>query len=270
MNAHPATLAKLTRPHLAGILPRERLFNDLDAGREKSIVWIAGTARQWQDHAGRRLSRYMGAGVRLVPDRSGRCRRRDILLLHGPGFADSDHKQPALPLFSPEFQNNLSAFTRRYFRELFARLTPPFALVFDNYQEVPDQSRLHEVLREGLEEIPAGGCVIIISRRDPPTSMARLRANQRMEVIDSDALRLTRAESDALVKLRGHELPESALQQLYDKTRGWAAGLVLLLGHSDNEASLAELPGDMTPQVVFDYLAGEIFEYLDAETRDLL
>ncbi len=270
MNAHPATLAKLTRPHLAGILPRERLFNDLEQGREKSIIWIAGPP---------------GSGkTTLVADYLDTWAPECIWYQIDPGDADvatffyymsqalpgADQKQSALPLFSPEFQKNLSAFTRRYFRELFARLTPPFALVFDNYQEVPDQSRLHEVLREGLEEIPTGGCVIIISRRDPPTSMARLRANQRMEVIDSDALRLTRAESDALVKLRGHELPEPVLQRLYDKTRGWAAGLVLLLGHDDNEASLAELPGDMTPQVVFDYLAGEIFEYLDAETRDLL
>jgi LuxR family maltose regulon positive regulatory protein len=270
MNAHPATLAKLTRPHLAGILPRERLFNDLDQGREKSIVWIAGPP---------------GSGkTTLVADYLDTWAPECVWYQVDPGDADVatffyymsqalpdfDKSQSALPLFSPEFQNNLPTFTRLYFRELFARLTPPFALVFDNYQEVPDQSRLHEVLREGMEEIPAGGCVIIISRRDPPTSMARLRANQRMEVIDSDALRLIRTESDSLVKLRGHELPESALQQLYDKTRGWAAGLVLLLSHNDNEASLAELPGDMTPQVVFDYLAGEIFEYLDAETRDLL
>ena len=270
MNAHPATLAKLTRPHLAGILPRERLFNDLDAGREKSIIWIAGPPGSGKTTL---VADYLDTWApecvwyQIDP---GDADVATFFYYMGQALPDTDETQSALPLFSPEFQTNLSAFTRRYFRELFARLTPPFALVFDNYQEVPDQSRLHEVLREGLEEIPAGGCVIIISRRNPPTSMARLRANQRMEVIDPDALKLTRAESDALVKLRGQELPESARQQLYDKTRGWAAGLVLLLGHSDNEASLAELPGDMTPQVVFDYLAGEIFEYLDAETRDLL
>lgn len=270
MNPPPATLAKLTRPHLASILPRERLFSDLDQGREKSVIWIAGPP---------------GSGkTTLVADYLDTWAPECVWYQIDPGDADvatffyymgqalptSDKQQSPLPLFSPEFQTNLSAFTRRYFRELFARLTPPFALVFDNYQEVPDQSRLHEVLREGLEEVPAGGCVIVVSRQNPPTSMARLRANQRMAVIEPDALKLTRIESDALVRLRGQELPESALQQLYDKTRGWAAGLVLLLGHSNNEASLAELPGDMTPQVVFDYLAGEIFEYLDSETRDLL
>ena len=171
MNEHPATLAKLTRPHLAGILPRERLFNDLDQGREKSIVWIAGPP---------------GSGkTTLVADYLDTWAPECVWYQVDPGDADVatffyymsqalpdfDKRQSALPLFSPEFQNNLSTFTRLYFRELFARLTPPFALVFDNYQEVPDQSRLHEVLRAGLEEIPAGGCVIIISRRDPPTSI---------------------------------------------------------------------------------------------------
>ena len=42
MNAHPATLAKLTRPHLTGILSRERLFDYLDQGREKSVIWVSG------------------------------------------------------------------------------------------------------------------------------------------------------------------------------------------------------------------------------------
>jgi len=272
MNDYPATLAKLTRPHLAGILSRERLFSDLDRGREKSVIWVVGSPGSGKTTVvADYLDTWAPESIWYQVDAGDADVATFFYYLAQalPEAANSD-ENAALPLFTPEYQNNLSTFTRRYFRELFARLTPPFALVFDNYQEVPDQSRLHEVLREGLEEIPAGGCVIIISRRDPPTSLARLRANQRLEVMDPDSLKLTRAESDALVKLRGHSFPEPVLQRLYDKTRGWAAGLVLLLGHSDNEASLAELPGDMTPQVVFDYLAGEIFEYLDTDTRDML
>jgi LuxR family maltose regulon positive regulatory protein len=270
MAKNSAALAKLTRPQLSGILSRQRLFNLLDQGREKPIIWVSGSP---------------GSGkTTLVADYLDTWARESLWYQVDPGDADvatffyymakavprtGDDVTP-LPLFTSEYQNNLSAFSRRYFRELFARLTPPFALVFDNYHEVPDQSRFHEVLRDGLAEIPAGGCVLFISRRGPPTAMARFRANQMMEVLDPDDLKLSRAESDGLVKLRGHKLSAQALKQLYEKTRGWAAGLVLLLGRDDGGASSPEPTGDLTPQVVFDYLAGEIFDCLDEDNRNLL
>jgi ATP/maltotriose-dependent transcriptional regulator MalT len=166
MNTHPATLAKLTRPHLTGILSRERLFGYLDQGREKSVIWVSGPP---------------GTGkTTLVADYLDTWAPECIWYQADEGDADvatffhfmaqalpptDKGERPALPRFTPEYQNNLSAFTRRYFRELFAHLTSPFALVLDNYQEVPTQSRLHEVMRDGLQEIPTGSCVIFISRR---------------------------------------------------------------------------------------------------------
>lgn len=272
MTEHPNTLAKLTRPNLGGILPRDRLYKRLDQGRERSIIWVAGPP---------------GSGkTTLVADYLDTWAPECIWYQVDPGDTDvatffyymagalPEHAdaegQPTLPLFTTEYQSNLPAFTRRYFRELFARLTPPFALVFDNYQEVPSQSRLHEVLRHGLEELPAGGCVIFISRRDPPTAMARFRANERMELLDPDDLKLTREETAALAQLRRPDLAEAELSGLYERTQGWAAGLVLMLGRGDDQAPVTDMPQDVLPQVVFDYLAGELFDDLDADTRDLL
>ena len=34
--------AKISPPKLSGILPRKRLFNLLDEGREQPIVWVSG------------------------------------------------------------------------------------------------------------------------------------------------------------------------------------------------------------------------------------
>jgi len=272
MNDRPNTLAKLTRPNLAGVLPRDRLYKRLDQGREQTVIWVGGPP---------------GSGkTTLVADYLDTWAPECVWYQVDPGDADvatffyymagalpevapGDAHSP-LPLFTAEYQGNLPAFTRRYFRELFARLTAPFALVFDNYQEVPSQSRLHEVLRHGLEELPVGGCVIFISRRDPPQAMARLRANQRMEVLDPDDLKLTRQESDALARLRRPDLTDADLEKLYETTRGWAAGLVLLLGRGDGQAPITDVPQDVLPQVVFDYLAGELFDDLDGASCELL
>ena len=34
--------AKVSPPKLSGIVPRKRLFNLLDEGREKPIIWVSG------------------------------------------------------------------------------------------------------------------------------------------------------------------------------------------------------------------------------------
>ena len=72
------------------------------------------------------------------------------------------------------------------------------------------------------------------------------------------------------MSLWGRELPEADLAELYHKTEGWAAGLVLMLEHSLSSANIDLVPTSRAPQVVFDYLAGEIFQNFDERTRHLL
>ena len=189
------------------------------------------------------------------------------------GLAAAEYQKGAknaLPVLTPEYHAGLSTFTRRYFQALYQRLTPPFALVFDGYHDVPPQSPFHLVMRDALSEIPPGGCVIILSRSDPPASMARLRANRALELIGWNDLRLTREESDAIARKRDRKASPKALEDLYDKTQGWAAGLILLLEQA-GAGSEPSAPQDLsTPQLVFDYLAGEILQKADPRTQALL
>jgi DNA-binding SARP family transcriptional activator len=189
------------------------------------------------------------------------------------GLAAADYKKggkTALPMLTPEYHAGLSTFTRRYFQALFRRLGSPFALVFDGYQDLPAPSPLHLVMRDALAEIPAGGSVLFVSRSDPPAAMARLRANRAMAVIGWNELRLTREESDAIAKKRGRKLSAESLEKLYSKTQGWAAGLILMLEQAGVDDALGEPQDLSTPQLVFDYLAGEIFQKSDSRTQELL
>src|SRR6185503_2391330 len=107
-------------------------------------------------------------------------------------------------------------------------------------------------------------------RSDPPPSMVRLRANRALQVVGWNELRLTREESDAIALRRRRSLQQQALTELYERTQGWAAGLVLMLEQAPAYDSPAA-PSDLsTPQLVFDYLAGEIFQKTDAGTQELL
>jgi len=51
---------------------------------------------------------------------------------------------------------------------------------------------------------------------------------------------------------------------------GWAAGLVLILEQAKVTGSMAGPPDSSTPKLVFDYLAGEIFQKSDARTQAFL
>jgi len=179
-------------------------------------------------------------------------------------------RDESLPLYTSEYRRDLGAFSRHYFQNLYAPLELPFALVLDNYQEVSPQSVFHSAILDAVTELPPHGCIIVISRSEPPASMVRLRANQAMHMLGWNELRLAREESDAIVKLWGADIDAAGLGQIYEKTQGWPAGLILMLDQAAATGTTTELPVASAPQLIFDYLAGEVFQKFDHATRQLL
>lgn len=162
------SIAKITRPKLSGISPRDRLFRQLDKARKKPVIWVGAPAgagkttlvASWLDE--RKLPSlwyqvdagdgdlasffyYMGLAARKAAPRV---------------------KKP-LPLLTPEYLQSIPVFTRRYFEELFRRLKTPALLVLDNYQDAPLVSGFHEMVAHALDTVPEGINVIILSRTGP-------------------------------------------------------------------------------------------------------
>ena len=268
----PPATAKITRPTLVYTFPRKRLFRLLDRGRRVPILWISGPAGCGKTTlVGSFLSARRSPCIWYQVDEGD----HDIAsLFYHLGVAArraTPRKRKPLPLLTPEFLPGLATFTRQYFESLFGRLTPGSAVVFDNYQKVPAESRFHEVIRIGLSCIPEGINVFLISRDDPLPVFARERAHQRMEVIPWKELRLTHEETKGIARLRGKKRwSGEEVLYLQNKSDGWAAGLVLLLQKALKEDEESRRIKDLSPEEVFEYFGSEIFENIDEGMKNFL
>ena len=171
-----------------------------------------------------------------------------------------------MPLLTPEYLPNIEGFTRRFFRELFARLPDGATLVLDNYQEVPADQRFHVVVAQSIDEVPQGINVIVISRRDPPDCYARLIANENGSLIEWEELRLSSQEAYAISAKRTTMTPQD-FDTLYRASDGWAAGLTLMLERVRRNGIVPEAMAAETREAVFNYFAGVIFDRLPPETQ---
>lgn len=144
-------------------------------------------------------------------------------------------------------------------------------VVFDDYQELPSAAPVHQVLREGLSQLPPGGRAIIVSRSEPPATLARLRANETIRLVGGTDLRLTQEEANAIARIHlQRRAPPDTLRALHEATQGWAAGLVLLLERLKAGDLATPSLQRLAPEALFDYFAGEVFDRMDGETREVL
>ena len=144
-------------------------------------------------------------------------------------------------------------------------------LVLDDYHLISAQ-QVHESLAFLLEHRPAGICVVLASRSDPPLGLARLRARGQLTEMRAAELRFTPAEAGELLQHAAPALPDALVAALAARTEGWAAGLALaalsLRGHDDAASFVSAFTG--SHRYVLDYLAEEVLERQDEQLRTFL
>jgi DNA-binding SARP family transcriptional activator len=264
---------------------RKRLFGLLDAAMRRPVVWVSSPAGSGKTTL---VSTYLESRGR--PCIWYQCDEGDsdpATFFYYMGLAAKEaapRRRKPLPLLTPEYLKGTNTFARRYFEELYDRIASlplperdpatkgktGFAVILDNYQDVPAGSPFHDAIANGLDIVPEGVHVIIVSRSDPPPEMARLNANSRIGLIGYDDVRFTFGESRELV--RGHipSLDERSIKTMHESTRGWAAGIILMLERTRVEGAVTEGSPDTGYDMVFDYFAGEIFEKADGAVQDFL
>jgi DNA-binding SARP family transcriptional activator len=169
-----------------------------------------------------------------------------------------------LPFLTPEYLAEISGYTRRFFRLLFERMPEGAVLVLDDAHESTGTT-LPSILRDALNELPAGKSVICVSRVELPRELSRHAVNDRVGLLGWDDLRLRPEETTAVAQARSANVEQ--VESLHSRAKGWVAGLLLLLASRDTGKSGLNLD---SPATVFDYFAGELFDRLDPSAQSLL
>ncbi len=252
------------------VLKRDRLFKAIECARAGAGLWVSGMA---------------GAGkTTLVSSylRENRCKylwyelgRRDADL---PSFFSdfggairkvSNRISKDMPLLTAEYLPGTESFVSKYFVKLFNRVDTPLWIVFDNHQDVPPDSDFGLVLMSLLQFAPPGLMVVVISRSDPPPIMARMLAGRKLALIDSNSLAFTESEARQLMRmLAPNPLSEEAMSGIYAASKGWVAGIILLMLRPDQIGRLKLGDEENATNEVFDFIGNEVFSKLEAGEQD--
>jgi len=147
-------------------------------------------------------------------------------------------------------------------------LTERLVIVLDDYHLI-DDPEVHRGVERLIDLCPPQLTVLLITRADPPFRLGRMRVRGRVREVRAGDLRFDPAESTALLGEAAEGLDEQRLDDLCERTEGWAAGLVLaglsLERTSDPDRFVQTFRGD--DQLVAGYLTDEFLAVVDEDER---
>jgi LuxR family maltose regulon positive regulatory protein len=147
-------------------------------------------------------------------------------------------------------------------------LPEPVVLVLDSAQEITSPDPWHG-LRALIRHQPAGLCLAVASRREPPLPLGRARLADRLVEVGADRLRFTADEVTALLATAGPAIPRDQVAELATRTGGWPAGLRLAATSAARHGSLRDFATGRD-SAVLGYLTDEVLAALTPAQRELL
>lgn len=271
------SFAKITPPQSRNVHDRVRLFEKIDAARQTvRVIWISAPAGSGKTTL---VASYLKSkAIKPVWYQVDEGDADTSSFYYYLGLATKKYapRSRALPLLTPEYQHGIAAFTRNYFRQLFAIIKNKSILVFDNVQDIGDMSIFSQIIQCLSEEASFNGQVIFISRSKFPANLSRLHLNKHLWQLDWHDMQLTLAESEGVFSVlhaeTSHEY-KSNIAQIYELTKGWMTGFILLteLNNESAEGFDSEQLLDLEYQEkLFDYFSNELFEGLTELDKTVL
>ena len=264
-------ISRSNPPKVQGLVPRTRVFAQLDRCLEAPVAWVSGPAgsgktalvASYLEERQLPCVWYKMDGSDADPatffSRLGRVLQN---------FLPRDANP--FPVLGSEYLHGLDVFASRFFEQMLAAEQIPRLLVIDNYHEVALEAEIHLVLAKSFARLPAELNFIILSRELPLAKYARLRAGKQLAVLNPDSLKFTLDEARSVIGFLAPECPEQMRAFFHEHTMGWAAGLILMVEHYRLTEGREIVPDVRTPQEILDYFASELFEQASTGHQDFL
>ncbi len=150
-----------------------------------------------------------------------------------------------------------------------------FVFALDDYHAISNLA-IHQMLAFLLDHLPPAMHLVLITRADPPLSLARLRARDQVSEIRADDLRFTAEETAVFLnRVMDLDLTPQQVTTLENRTEGWIAGLQLAglslqgLEQGESVAGFIEAFAG-SHRYIMDYLMGEVFNRQPLEVQEFL
>jgi len=147
-------------------------------------------------------------------------------------------------------------------------------LVLDDYHVI-EQRSIHDALLFLVDHLPPHAHLVIVSRTDPPWSLARLRTRGQLTELRAADLRFTPDEAAVFFNdAMGLNLSTEDVAALEARTEGWIAGLQLaalsMRGKATERVADFITAFSGSNRHVIDYLAEEVLAQQPEEIHDFL
>ncbi|MEP7193018.1 MAG: LuxR C-terminal-related transcriptional regulator [Actinomycetota bacterium] len=166
----------------------------------------------------------------------------------------------------------------RLVAQVLGNVPESFVLVLDDVHHLAHTSA--ESLVADIERaLPTGAVLALSGRSRPDLPLGRLRVDGRLREVGPDDLALSRNEAQALLRSRGLEIAEPALDELYQATEGWVAGLQLMtLAQAGTSSYLTEPASDRSrsrslrqgDRFLAEYVREEVFTAIEPKVLSFL
>jgi LuxR family maltose regulon positive regulatory protein len=148
-----------------------------------------------------------------------------------------------------------------------------YVLVIDDIQLLT-RRECHALLQAIAEGIPDGSQIALLSRVEPPTWVARIRAEGRLFELGAADLAFDDAESRRLLDSLGITLSGDQAAHLVARSEGWPVGLYLMALSMQTRGDRTWTDTSVAPsgsdRFVVDYLRAEVLAGLPRRARDFL
>ncbi|MBW2367393.1 MAG: hypothetical protein JRH15_05870 [Deltaproteobacteria bacterium] len=134
-------------------------------------------------------------------------------------------------------------------------------MVLDDYHVIENQE-IHDAVSALIQNTPPQLHIVLLSRLQPPFSLARIRSWGQITEIKAAQLNFNREEAQLFFsEVLKVDLPDEQFDTLYDWTEGWAAGLQLtgLSIQDSKQVRQIEKAGFNSGWEITDYLITEVF-----------